>query len=51
MDADEGLTELGWWVISGEQLMELLQRVEKGETPDAVYMEEYANAHEHEVPG
>lgn len=40
---------MGWWVISGEQLMELLVRVASGEDPDAVYLEHYANS-EHEWP-
>lgn len=35
---------LGWWTIAGESLMELLQRVEQGETAEAVYMEAYANS-------
>lgn len=39
---------LGWWVISGDGLLEMLRRVEAGEDPDMVYAEEYANCdHEH----
>jgi hypothetical protein len=36
-----------WWVIDGDSLLEMLQRVADGEDPDMVYAEEYANgAHE-----
>lgn len=31
-------------VISRERLMEMLQRVYEGETPEMVYIEEYVNA-------
>ena len=34
-------TGLGWWVMSGEQMMRALKRVEAGESPDEVYMELY----------
>lgn len=34
---------LGWWSISGEALLGMLQRVADGEDPDLVYAEEYAN--------
>jgi len=33
-----------WWTISEERLLELLRRVEAGESADEVYMSEYANA-------
>jgi hypothetical protein len=33
-----------WWSISEKRLLELLRRVEAGETADEVYMSEYANA-------
>lgn len=33
-----------WWSISGEDLMAMLQRVDKGEDPMSVYIEAYANA-------
>jgi len=36
--------DLGWHVISGEQLLETLRRVAEGEDPDMVYMEGYVNA-------
>jgi hypothetical protein len=35
---------MGWWTISGANLLALLRRCHAGEDPDAVYMEEYANA-------
>lgn len=35
---------LGWHVISGEGLLGLLHRVQDGENPELVYVEEYANA-------
>jgi hypothetical protein len=40
-------TELGWWCISGEALLDMLKRVADGENPDLVFAEEYANS-EHE---
>lgn len=40
---------LGWWVISGENLLAMLRRCSSGEDPDLVYAEEYVNA-EHERP-
>lgn len=38
------MTDLGWHVISGEDLLAMLRRVENGENPDLVYAEEWANA-------
>lgn len=38
------MTRLGWWTLSGEQLLLMLKRVAAGEDPDLVYAEEYANA-------
>ena len=40
----EAVTPLGWWVISGEDLLDLLRRANAGEDPDFLYAEEYANA-------
>jgi hypothetical protein len=37
-------TNLGYWVISGEALLELLREVAAGADPDLVYAENYANA-------
>jgi hypothetical protein len=33
-----------WWVIEGEFLMSLLRRAHKGEDPDLLYAEAYANS-------
>jgi len=46
-EQDENFKPLGWHVISGEDLLNMLQRVADGEDPDLVYAEEYENA-EHE---
>jgi hypothetical protein len=35
---------LGWWTISGAQLLDALKRVASGEDPDLVYAELYANS-------
>lgn len=35
--------DMGWWVISGESLLDMLKRVHEGEDPDLVYAEFYAN--------
>jgi hypothetical protein len=40
---------LGWHVISGEHLLEVLGRVAAGEDPDLVYAELWANADHEEV--
>jgi hypothetical protein len=40
---------LGWWVIAGEAMIEMLRRAAGGEDPDMIYTEEYANS-EHEKP-
>lgn len=37
-------TCFGWWVISGESLLEALRRCAAGEEPDLVYAELYANS-------
>jgi hypothetical protein len=42
-------TALGWWSISGEDLLVMLRRCHDGEDPDLVYAEAHANA-EHETP-
>jgi hypothetical protein len=38
------MKKLGWWVISGEALLDGLRRCAKGEDPDLVYAELYANS-------
>lgn len=35
---------LGWWTISGEDLLRSLRRCATGEDPDLVYAELYANS-------
>lgn len=48
---DETVTPLGWWAISGEALLNMLNRVACGEAPDAVFMEEYANCEHDQAEG
>lgn len=38
---------MGWWVLSGDNLLAMLRRAHGGEDPDLIYAEEYANS-EHE---
>lgn len=38
------MSEMEWWAISGETLMEMLRRVEAGEDPDLVYAEQSVKA-------
>jgi len=47
--SNEEIPDLGYHVISGELLLEMLRRVEAGESPDLVYAEAWANA-THEQP-
>lgn len=42
--SDEGEQQLGWWVISGENFLSALRRVEAGESADLIYAEHYANS-------
>lgn len=42
------MTDLGWWIIHGDEILESLRRVAKGEDPDLVYAELYANCEVHE---
>lgn len=37
------MADLGWWVVSGENLLDMLRRAAAGEDPDLIYAEEYAN--------
>lgn len=41
----------GWWVISGEDLYDMLQRVANGQDPDAVFQREYDNCENSDVIG
>ena len=43
------MTDLGWHVISGDTLLDLLRRAAAGEEPDLLYAEEWANADHEEV--
>lgn len=36
--------DLGWWLVSGEDLLAVLRRVAAGDDPDLVFAECYANA-------
>ncbi len=42
---------LGWHTISGEHLLEVMKRVEAGESADLVYAELWANADHEKVEG
>lgn len=35
---------LGWWTISGEDLLAALRRAHDGHDPDTLYAEMYANS-------
>ena len=39
-------TDLGWWVISGDALLNALHRAAQGEDADLLYTELYANTGE-----
>jgi hypothetical protein len=43
-DTQMDTVELGWWLVSGEDLLGVLRRVASGEDPDLVFAECYANA-------
>lgn len=45
------MTGLGWWVIDGATLLDMLRRTHAGEDPDFVYAEEYANGEHEQVGG
>jgi hypothetical protein len=40
-----------WWSISEEMLLEMLRRAHKGEDPELIYAEQYANADVTHVEG
>lgn len=40
-----------WWVVSGEDMLDMLRRVERGEKPEMVYTEMYANSSIEKVEG
>lgn len=39
------MTALGWWTISGDDLLAMLREVADGADPDLVYAEHYANSY------
>ena len=39
-----GLVDLGWWTISGDELLRLLREAHGGADPDLLYAEAYANS-------
>jgi len=41
---NERESTLGWWVIHGDDLIEMLQRAHAGEDPGIIYAEVYANS-------
>lgn len=41
--------QLGWWTISGADMLAMLRRAHAGEDPDLIYAEAYANS-DHEYP-
>lgn len=43
------MSDLGWWVLSGDNLLAMLRRAHGGEDPDLILTEEYANC-DHERP-
>lgn len=49
-DPPIGDEHLGWWTIHGGDMLAMLRRCAKGEDPDLVYAEAYANS-DHELPG
>lgn len=42
---------LGWWVIAGDDLLDLLRRAHEGENPDLLYAEAYVNSDHEQVEG
>jgi hypothetical protein len=42
-------SDLGWWTISGEALLDLLRRCHDGEDPDLVFAEAWANCERDDV--
>ena len=44
------MSDLGWWAIHGDTIMQALRAVAAGEDPDLVYAELYANARSEDVP-
>lgn len=38
------MSDLGWWVVHGEEILEMLNAVADGNQPDIVFAEFYANS-------
>jgi hypothetical protein len=38
------MRDRGWWVVSGDALMEMLRRARAGEDPELLYVELHANS-------
>ena len=38
------MSDLGWWAVSGDDLLRMLHEVADGADPDMVYAEAYASA-------
>jgi hypothetical protein len=38
------MSDLGWWAISGDTIIEALRRAHDGENPDLIHAELYANS-------
>lgn len=38
------MSDLGWWTLPGEDLMEAMRRAHAGESPELIYAEMYANS-------
>lgn len=47
---DDDRDPMGWWTISGSELLAALRRAHNGDDPDIVYAELYANS-DHETFG
>lgn len=44
-------TDRGWWTIHGDDIMSMMERAGKGEDPELIYMEYYANSEHHSFDG
>ena len=42
--SQDAQTDLGLWLVRGEDLLDMLRRVHEGDDPDLVFAECYANA-------
>ena len=42
------MAERGWWTIHGDDLISMMQRSAKGEDPELIYTEYYANSVHHD---